>query len=192
MMNVFVLGTGRCGTVTFIEAAKHIDGFSAGHETLSRRPNPHRLDYPDNHIEADNRLSWMLGALDDRYADEPIYVHLTRDRLETAKSFNKRWEWRHSAIRMFVEGICMTPPESLSEQERLEACLQYVDTVNANIRQFLKDKTRVVEVTLEEIEYGFRKLCKVVGVDPSREAIDQLKVAHNRSRSIPRLAPPSV
>ena len=34
--NVFVLGTGRCGTVTFSAACGHFDNFTAGHESRRR------------------------------------------------------------------------------------------------------------------------------------------------------------
>ena len=66
-MNVFILNSGRCGSTTWIRACTHIDNFSAGHETRSHLSGDARLDYPDRHIEADNRLSWLLGRLDRQY-----------------------------------------------------------------------------------------------------------------------------
>lgn len=62
-MNVFVLCTGRCGSTTFIESARHISNYSAGHETRTYLTGAARFDYPQSHIEADNRLSWLLGRL---------------------------------------------------------------------------------------------------------------------------------
>ena len=41
---------------------------------------PERLDYPDQHIESDNRLAWYAGRLEKRYGDDAFYVHLKRDR----------------------------------------------------------------------------------------------------------------
>ncbi len=63
-MNVFVLGTGRCGTTTFMKACRHVTNCTSGHETRVNHVGPERLSYPSNHIEADNRLSWFLGRLD--------------------------------------------------------------------------------------------------------------------------------
>ena len=90
-MQIFVLGTGRCGSFSFIEACKYITNFTCGHETRSQKLGSARFDYPKNHIEADNRLSWHLGELEQKFPDQVFYVHLKRDRDKTAKSFSKRF-----------------------------------------------------------------------------------------------------
>ena len=51
-MNVFVLCTGRCGSVTFIESAKHIANYSAGHESRTYEIGSARFAYPPDHVEA--------------------------------------------------------------------------------------------------------------------------------------------
>jgi hypothetical protein len=66
-MQVFVLCTGRCGSMTFTRACQHMTNFTAGHESRKRFLFGEKLSYPRNHIEADNRLSWCLGVLNDRY-----------------------------------------------------------------------------------------------------------------------------
>src|SRR5664279_6422416 len=85
-MNVFVLTTGRAGSESFIAACKHLTNYTAGHESQVSRLGPDRIQYPDRHIEADNRLAWFLGRLEERYGDEAFYVHLVRDRAATAAS----------------------------------------------------------------------------------------------------------
>ncbi|MFM8634352.1 MAG: hypothetical protein ACKOEX_06015, partial [Planctomycetia bacterium] len=70
--HVFVLCTGRCGSVTFAKACGHFRNYSTGHET-NRAPGPARLAYPDGHIEIDNRLAWFLGGLEERYGDDALY-----------------------------------------------------------------------------------------------------------------------
>ena len=91
-MNVFVLCTGRCGSVTFYKACQHITNYTAGHESKTNCLFDDRVDFPDNHIEIDNRLSWFLGKLERVYNTKKVfYVHLLRSRKETADSFNKRW-----------------------------------------------------------------------------------------------------
>ena len=91
-MNVFVLCTGRCGSTTFARAAEHATNFSVGHESRKRLIGAERFAYADNHIEVDNRLSWMLGRLDDHYGERARYVHLTREREAVARSFLQRWD----------------------------------------------------------------------------------------------------
>jgi len=90
-VNVFVLCTGRCGSRAFIRACRRSTNFSAGHETRLRRLGPDRFAYPVNHIEADNRLSWLLGRLDVAYGDSAAYVHLMRDEEATALSLLVRY-----------------------------------------------------------------------------------------------------
>ncbi len=86
-MNVFILNTGRCGSYTFHEACSHIKNFTSGHESRSTILGPNRLDYPENHIESDNRLSWLLGRLDKKYGDNAYYVHLLRNEKDLVYSF---------------------------------------------------------------------------------------------------------
>jgi hypothetical protein len=66
--NIFLLCTGRCGSSTFIKAASHIINYSAGHETQTQHLGQKRFDYANHHIEADNRLSWLLGRLEKNMA----------------------------------------------------------------------------------------------------------------------------
>ena len=139
-MRVFILCTGRSGSTSIIHACQHISNFTAAHESQAKVFGDKRLDYPDQHIEADNRLSWHLGQLDKKYGDEPIYVFMKRDRDKVAKSFTNRY-YTKSIIDAFCEGIRMRPAEHLSPQELEQACYDYVDTVNSNITHFLKDKS---------------------------------------------------
>jgi len=89
-MNVFVLNTGRCGSTTFARACRHISNFSSAHESRTYLFGEERLAYPSNHIEVDNRLSWLLGRLDRKYGDRAVYVHLKRNIHDTAASFVAR------------------------------------------------------------------------------------------------------
>jgi len=92
-MNVFVLCTGRCGSMTFSEACKHIKNYTSSHESKNHLFGKERLNYPNNHIEVDNRLSWFLGSMDKKYGNDAYYVHLKRDTLNVAKSYLERWEF---------------------------------------------------------------------------------------------------
>jgi len=86
MMRVFVLCTGRCGSLTFARAAAHATNYTAAHESDGLRRG---LAFPDDHIEVNNRLVWFLGILAERYP-QARFVHLTRDPEQTARSYADR------------------------------------------------------------------------------------------------------
>ena len=184
-MNVFVLCTGRNGSVTFIKACENIDNFTAGHETRSRVIGKDALDYPENHIEADNRLSWNLGNLDNEYGDTAFYVHLKRDRDKTAKSFYNRFNYRGSIVKSFSEGIKITPPELLDKEGKLNVCYNYIDVVTANIEHFLADKSHKMEMNIENIETDFKLFWDRVNAQGDINiALKEFSIQHNSSSQI--------
>ena len=134
-MRIFILTTGRSGSTTFARACSHIENFTVGHESRWGLIGGERLKYPEQHIEVDNRLAWLLGSLDSRFGNDPFYVHLVRDRNAVANSYFHRRLGRNSIIRAYSYGIIYRDHVTMDE------CLDYVDTVNENIHHFLKDKT---------------------------------------------------
>lgn len=150
-MNIFVLNTGRCGSTTFVKACEHISNYTAAHESLSRLIGEQRLAYPDMHIEADNRLSWMLGRLDRAYGNNAFYVHLQRDIKQTTDSFARRYDY--GIMKAYREGILL---EGRPEQEAEEIAIDYINTVECNIRLFLKDKTRKMNFHLDSAKDDFK------------------------------------
>ncbi len=179
-MNVFVLNTGRCGSTTFIRACEHITNFSAAHESRISMIGEERLNYPDNHIEADNRLSWLLGRLDKAYGDSAFYVHLTRDRDATAHSFTRRSDF--GIMKAYREGILM---DELNTYDPHELAHDYIETVEQNIRFFLKDKTNVMEFNLETAEQDFRKFWEWIGAEGDFEtAIKEWSINYNASEQL--------
>ncbi len=162
-MNVFVLCTGRCGSKTFIRACRHATNFSAGHETRVRRVGPDRFAYPQNHIEADNRLSWLLGRLDAAYGDSATYVHLTRYDEATALSFLSRYD--RGIMQAYHAGILLDTKEA-----PISVCRDYVETVNANIAAFLRDKSRVMTMRWEYGKQDFQRFWDWIGAEGDPEA----------------------
>lgn len=182
-MRVFILCTGRSGSTSIIKACKHIENYSSGHETLSRKFGEDRFNYPENHIEADNRLAWHLGKLNKLYGNRPIYVHLRRNRDKTAQSFFSRFYLFGSIIDSFCEGIRMTPSEKLSKETRLQACYDYIDTVNSNIEYFLSDKSKVFYMNLETIKEDFRKFWKEINaIGDIESALQELNITYNSTK----------
>ena len=176
-MNIFILNTGRCGSTTFIEACRHITNYSAGHETRTARIGEARFDYADNHIEADNRLSWFLGRLDRRFGDDAAYVHLRRDDEATARSFVKRFE--HGIIKAYWNDVLMG---QLPEGNPLSVSLDYCETVNENIRAFLKGKSRKMDFRLENATQDFARFWEFSGAEGDFErAAAEWETRHNAS-----------
>lgn len=174
-MNVFVLSTGRCGSTTFVEACNHISNYSAKHESRSHLVGDPHFQYPANHIESDNRLSWLLGRLEDVYGDDAIYVHLKRDDLATAKSFAKRYD--DGIIYAYRSSILMRCPDYA---DPLEVCLDYCHTVNSNIECFLQNKSRKMTMNLASAQEDFRSFWDLIQAEGELEAaLSHWSVAYN-------------
>lgn len=80
-MNVFVLCTGRCGSMTFAEACSHAVNYTTGHE--SGRHRRYDLKYPADHIEVDNRFPQFWETIGAR-------GNLRRSLAELEKRYNAR------------------------------------------------------------------------------------------------------
>lgn len=177
-MNVFVLNTGRCGSTTFIKACSHISNYSAGHESRIRGfIGEARLQYPQNHIEADNRLSWFLGRLERAYGDDARYVHLGRSIEETARSFVKRY---HSGIiNAYREQILRYSDDDI---DPMAVAMDYLDTVNSNIELFAKKKSNWMSFSLEGAKGDFRTFWDFIGAEGDLEAaLAEFDIKHNAS-----------
>jgi len=176
-MNVFILNSGRCGSTTFIKACQHITNYSAAHESLLSNIGAQRLDYPDNHIEADNRLCWLLGRLDKSYGDNAFYVHLKRKPQDTANSFAKRIDF--GILKAYEQGVLM------HDTHQLHACdiaSDYIETVNSNIELFLKDKTHKMLISLETVQADFTDFWQRIGAQGNREnALSEWSINYNAS-----------
>ena len=163
-MNVFVLSTGRSGSLTFARACSHMTNFTAGHETRVPLLGAERLAYPDNHIEADQRLSWLLGRLDEAYGDSAYYIHLTRDPEQVARSWARRFHVLGGIAPAYRDAILANAAHG-GPVTRAEAAVDYVATVTANIRLFLKDKSHVMDFAVERAEQDFRRFWNWIGAE---------------------------
>ncbi len=160
-MNVFVLCTGRCGSMTISRAFELATNFTSGHETQAG--TFYSLEYPGQHIEADNRLSWMLGALGARYP-EALYIWLIRRREEMAASFAERNDYPGASIKGFGAGILELGDRF--HEERYETALRMWDIANANIAEFLGAEHRLHrKVWTHELAYEFPSLWEWLGCE---------------------------
>ena len=174
--NVFILCTGRCGSTTFIKACNHATNYSAGHETRTGMIGNDRFSYPASHIEADNRLSWLLGRLDKVYGNTAFYVHLVRDAEATAESFAKR---KGGIMKAYVgTGILM----GCREQSALVIARDHVDTVNSNIEHFLSNKTNKMKIRLENAKDDFVRFSQLIQMQGDlSSALKEFDINHNAS-----------
>lgn len=183
-MNVFVLNSGRCGSLTFAKSCQYLTNFTCGHETKTSHHGQERFVFPDNHIEIDNRLSWFLGTLARHYDSRDVfYVKLVRDPSKVASSWLHRWKTINFASTMithFAHGIVMRPNQ-YSEKEMEDVCEYYVQTVKDNIEEFLKTR-RHMTVNLEDNGKSFNEFLENIEAKGDLEAakITWTKV-HNKS-----------
>lgn len=180
--NIFILGTGRCGTTSFIHACKHIKNYTSGHETRVAHIGDARLLYPDYHIEADNRLSWFTGRLEEKFGDRAFYVHLLRNPEKVASSLSKR-VFKGGIIPAYADGIIMprTNP-GVATNDAMKISRDYVNTVTKNIEFFLKNKTNKMTIWLEEIEEKFPDFIEKINADADLGKIqEELKKPKNTS-----------
>ena len=174
-MNIFVLCTGRCGSVTFTRACEHLDNYSSGHESKYNYFIPWRLQFPDNHIEADLRLAWYLGPLEDMYGQDAFYVHLTRDPALVAQSYtNKFYAKGKGQSRAWWE-IVARPIDGFVE----DAMRDMVSVVTLNIRAFLKDKEHMV-MDISEGAEKFPEFCSRIDATGDMDAARaEFSIRHN-------------
>ena len=175
--NVFILSTGRCGSLTFAKACNHFTNYTSEHESLSGELGKKRFEYPLNHIESDNRLSWFLGKLNRYYGNNAFYVHLKRDKVMTAQSFEKRSD-RGIMSAYQKPGILI----GSNEADMFKVALDYVETVNSNIEYFLSDKDNKMDFYIENPEKYFEKFINNIGAKGKLDkAFNEFKIKHNKS-----------
>ena len=177
-MRVFVLCTGRCGSTTLAKACGHITNYTVGHET--GRATGYDLVYPRHHIEVDNRLSWFLGRLNEKYPDA-FYLHLRRNVEAVSKSFAARGARREGGLLGgFILALKQGRSTELPSHELESAARQLVETIEANLRHFLRDKPHMV-VSIESAAATFADFWKRIAAEGNLPAaLEELTRRYNR------------
>lgn len=182
MVNVFVLCTGRCGSLTLARALGHITNWTSGHESRAHLLKG-RLDYPDRHIEVDNRLAWFLGGLATRYDDDhTLYVHLRRDPAAVAESYSHRFYVRAGIMHAFGAGI-IRGRRHVPAPDRPQAARMYVDAVEENLAEFLAHRRHTMTMRIEQPHEPLDALWRRIGAEGDRQAAHtELNQRHNARR----------
>lgn len=165
-MRIFVVCTGRCGSVTFSKACSHIENYSVGHE--SHNGIVGNFCYADNHIEVDPRLAYHLPILMQKYPDA-LYIFLRRERKSCIESLAKRKSLVHYAKFHF------------GATKNLERAAEiYYDNTNLLIEKLLAGKC--VNVWLEKMETTWPKIWKMIKAEGDFEkSWKEWQVKYNES-----------
>ncbi len=175
---VIVLCTGRCGSMTLAAACAHLTTHTSAHESRTHAVGPARFAFPDNHIEIDNRLAWFTGRLDAAWGDRAAYVHLTRDPEAVAQSFAQRAS--QGILKAYRNEILARSRIKARRTPLIDFCRDYVETVNANITHFLRDKSHVMDMTLETMPDDFEQFVGWIAADGDLSAARaELAISHN-------------
>jgi len=177
-MNIFTLCTGRCGSTTFERACRHAANYTSTHE--GGRRTGYSLQYPDRHIEVDNRLAWFLGRLHKMYP-AAYYVHLLRNAEAVARSYAARGTSEPTKI---LHGYMFAVKQGRRADPLAEAG-EMVATVNANITHFLRDKQHMV-VNIETAVHSFPVLWRRIRAEGDMDAaLVELKKRYNKGSVAP-------
>lgn len=180
-MRAFILGAGRCGTLTIAEAFRHATNYTVGHESRWYLDPNQRWAYPDQHIEVDNRLAWMVGTLHKRYPDA-TYAHLVRDAEANADSL-ARVLWprpgRNSRGKLMsgIQGILGR--SARGDHEALDYARNHVELTNDNARLLLATHGGIT-IRIESPHAAFRALWGQLRCEGDLDAaLAELDVRHH-------------
>ena len=170
-MNVFFVSPGRTGTKSISRVLKTIDGFTSLHESRVQELGESRIEYPDNHLESDNRLTWFMPQLTKKYSDKALLVIVHRDREEVARSYNDRW-YKINIMKGYSQGILL---RDLSDNN-LDVCRDYVNHVYTTLDYFKDSWKNVIEMNIKDPDEGIRGVLEFIGKeDYFEEVIKELK-----------------
>ena len=179
-MRIFVTGTGRCGSVTFSQACRHVTNYTCGHETHTNKRAAEGLrgdvahwDYPDNHIEVSPQLVIGIPILRRRYP-EARWVHLVRrDRDACARSLCLRSDMRAFARYWFLN----------SDPDELSVAYAVYDTVRSLCQALLPD---AFTLELEQARLQWRACWEFIGArgDFAR-SLREWETRHNATPLVP-------
>lgn len=177
-MNVFVLCTGRCGSMTFAKACSHFTNYTAGHESRSDHLRFGRVAFPKNHIEVDLRLAFYTGLLERFHGRQAFYVHLIRDRHAVAASYLRKWQDKRRRVAGLVaawRGLMRNP----ADRDVPLMIEDMIAVINGNIWQFLRDKPHLA-MDIEDAPRLFPLFARHIGAEGDMEAaLAEFAIRHN-------------
>jgi len=181
-MNVFVVGTGRCGTTTFSKACSHITNYTSGHESHAGTIDFSYIHFPDQHIEVDPHLTWMLGLLIQKYPDA-LFVHLFRNRNDVVASWFRRGVDAHRGAAPLLDVMCQTNCQTMSRTTYRRALGFLYDMVCANIEGILRNATNSMSIRIDRAPNDFLAFWDRIGAEGNLvEATAEFELRYNATR----------
>lgn len=184
-MRAFILGPGRCGTLTIAEAFRHATNYTVGHESRWHLQPADRWNYPDQHIEVDNRLCWMTGTLHRRYPDA-TYAHLVRDPEANADSLARvLWPRGTRASRgKLMSGIQgILGRTARADSEAIDYARNHVELTNDNARLLLETHDGIT-IHIENPHAAFTALWEQLDCEGDLDAaLAELDVRHHHDHA---------
>lgn len=148
-MNIFVVGTGHCGTTTFAKACRFATNRKVSHESASG--GIYTFEYPEDHIEVDAPLAFWVPRLRSFYRG-CRFVHLVRDKKPCIESLARNealvCQWFGHMLYHFPEA---TP---------LDGALALYSVINESLRG-----EDVLQVRLEEIKIRWHEVWAWMGCE---------------------------
>ena len=179
-MNIFVLNMGRCGSLSFTKACSHITNYSCAHESRTNQLGDERFAFPEGHIEVDNRLVWFLGRLEKEYGNRAFYVHLSRNREEVVNSYLQRLNNQNGILKAYRDAVLLGQTDHHSAAAIVA---DYMETIESNIRFFLRNKPHQMDFQLESAYDDFKRFWELIGAEGDlAAALTEFDIKHNPSR----------
>lgn len=162
-MRVFVVGTGRCGTSTFYQAAKSIEGYTCGHESEAARiPS---WTFPDNHVEVAAQLVYAIPLVLEKYPDSK-WVHLIREREACVDSLAHQ-VWASMAAFAQQWFMCDHPADVV------KTAAKFYDMTNALIPALVPEK-QLMTIHLETLRRQWPDFCTWIGARYFGDVVDEV------------------
>lgn len=172
-MNVFVVGSGRCGMIAFDRACHHLVGFKSHYETKTE-DILRRFKFPNYHIEVDSRLSWFIPRLAAMYP-EAMFVHLLRNKRSVVDSFTSRAE-----ISKSLQSFRMGPLRETGTWRQVG--ILYVETILATINSAMETIPNTCLWLDSENCYArdWDKFTDALGAERCEKGRDEFLTMHNK------------
>lgn len=176
MKNIFIISPGRTATYAMSKAFSNVSDYTCAHESRVGFFNDQRINYPDNHIELDNRLSFYLPQLTRKYSKKnSLLVIVNRDRNSIAKSYNKRWR-KINIMKAFSQGIHMNDLQS----NNIDVCLAYVNYIYETIDYFKPQWDNVLEIEFSDLNFGIEQILKKINkINDLENVLEEMKNKSN-------------
>jgi len=170
-MNIFVLSTGRCGSVTLLHACKHITNYTVAHE--SKRGVVGHLGFPNQHIEIDPHLVFNIGTLRKMYPDA-IYVHQKRNKEDCTESLAKRGSMRN----LWIPHAYQKRAGNVDVIDIHIAAGLFYDFFNDTIAEFFPN---AIQMNLENAKKDFYHFWHFIGAEGNLEvALNEFNIFYNK------------